>query len=220
MVTMDVSPHCDGLVLAAGLCGDLTCCSSCRWWMFESSSTWKFCCLRSCACSEAGSRQFSKATRFFSLSHVTTWAHVEDQVLLPLTSGVPRRKGNPPPQPITPGQRNLMRLLQECLKLLQPLQLAAPGPCSLFECLLPAEKGCHGPPGSPMGPGAVCAYAHASWCPDSDILFETKTHICPLHIGVSCGLNGGPLQCFSFLFFCCTRFELRALHLLGRYFTS
>lgn len=48
------------------------------------SSASRSCCFHSCARSLAGSRQPSaRATRLFSLSHVTTWMHREDQALLP-----------------------------------------------------------------------------------------------------------------------------------------
>lgn len=62
----------------------LTICSLCCWCTLVSSSAWRFCCFRNCACSMAGSRHPSSvATRFLSLSHIATWAHREDQVLLP-----------------------------------------------------------------------------------------------------------------------------------------
>lgn len=92
----------------------LTICRLCCWCTLASSSAWRFCCLRSCACSVAGSRQpSSRATRFFSLSHMATWAYRENRALLPrappspLISGLPQGRvasfwGNSfyPPQPL------------------------------------------------------------------------------------------------------------------------
>ena len=77
----------------------LTRCSSCCWCMLASSSAWKFCCFCNCAGSMAvSSKPSSRATRFFSLSHAATWARGEDRPAvqgfpLPLTSGIPQRKG-------------------------------------------------------------------------------------------------------------------------------
>lgn len=51
----------------------LTFCSLCWWRTLASSSAWRLCCFHKWACSTAGSLQpSSRATDFFSLSHVAT----------------------------------------------------------------------------------------------------------------------------------------------------
>lgn len=62
----------------------LTACSLCWWWTLASSSAWRLFCFHSCVCSRAGFLQpSSRATESFSLSHVATWTHEEDQARLP-----------------------------------------------------------------------------------------------------------------------------------------
>lgn len=80
----------------------LTICSLCWWWTVASSSAWRLCCFHNWARSRAGSLQSSsRATEFFSLSHVATWTYAEDHARLPRalpfpqTSGLPQEGGSP-----------------------------------------------------------------------------------------------------------------------------
>lgn len=172
----------------------LTICRLCCWCTLASSSAWRFCCLRSCACSVAGSRQpSSRATRFFSLSHMATWAYRENRALLPrappspLISGLPQGRvasfwGNSfyPPQPLpTPTGGNLMRILPESLQLLELLQLETTGPGSLQECRFPARR--------------RVSWAHRSTCQDLELLRGcTCVPGCPSSPGSLSGVSVHP----------------------------
>lgn len=150
---------------------DLTVCSLC-WWCTLVSCAWRFCGRRNCACSPAGSCQpSSRTTRFFSLSHAATWAHREEQALLPRAllshnlwaaprkSGLSRGQPLLSPQPL-PTPANLVGTLQERLQLPELLQLVATGPGLLQECLFPAGRRVSGASGLLTGLLWVCVCVH------------------------------------------------------------